>query len=161
MEDCGKSLAEKLVCVCVCVCVCVFFGFGGNRVMTDCQPFCPTPKQRLSKKNIYITEISVKWGKDSTSNPEFGHSQGEIDVWSPEFHPVFSFFLSASTAAMYIEFHCSYPTLKPPTLNPKPYNHYNSSSHTLCMKCWDSAFRTEFQHFMLRFNKISLLYQYH
>jgi hypothetical protein len=31
----------------------------------------------------------------------------------------------------------------------------------LCMKCWDSAFRTEFQHFILRFNKISLLCGYH
>jgi hypothetical protein len=30
----------------------------------------------------------------------------------------------------------------------------------LCIKCWDSAFRTEFQHFILRFNKISLLYSY-
>jgi len=25
----------------------------------------------------------------------------------------------------------------------------------------DSAFRTEFQHFILRFNKISLLHRYH
>jgi len=48
MEGGGKSLEENLLCVCVCVC----FGFGGHRVMTNGQPFCPTPKQRLSKKNI-------------------------------------------------------------------------------------------------------------
>jgi hypothetical protein len=46
----------------------------------------------------------------------------------------------------YIDFHCSYL-----------YNYYNSS-RTLCIKCWDSAaFRIEFQHFILRSNKISLL----
>jgi hypothetical protein len=44
-----------------------------------------------------------------------------------------------------IHFHCSYR-----------YTYYNSS-RTLCLKCWDSAFRTEFQHFILKFNKISLL----
>ncbi len=38
---------------------------------------------------------------------------------------------------------------------------YHNSSWTLCIKCWDSAFRTEFQHFILRFNKISLLHGYH
>ncbi len=40
----------------------------------------------------------------------------------------------------YIAFHCCYL-----------YSYYNSS-RTLCIKCWDSAFRTEFQHFILRFN---------
>jgi hypothetical protein len=36
------------------------------------------------------------------------------------------------------------------------YSYYNSSP-TFCIKCWDSAFRPELQHFILRFNKISLL----
>ncbi len=36
-----------------------------------------------------------------------------------------------------------------------PIHLYYNSSWTLCIKCWDSAFRTEFQHFILRFNKIS------
>ncbi len=45
----------------------------------------------------------------------------------------------------YIDFHCSYL-----------YSYYNSS-RTLCIKCWDSAFRTEIKHFIPRFNKISLL----
>jgi hypothetical protein len=44
----------------------------------------------------------------------------------------------------YIDFHCSYL-----------YSYYNSSQ-TLCITCWDSSFRAEFQHFILRFNKISL-----
>jgi hypothetical protein len=31
------------------------------------------------KEHLYVTlEISVKSGKDSTSTPEFGHTQGEI-----------------------------------------------------------------------------------
>jgi hypothetical protein len=30
------------------------------------------------------------------------------------------------------------------------YSYYNSSQ-TLCIKCWDSAFRTEFEHLILRF----------
>jgi len=42
----------------------------------------------------------------------------------------------------YIYFHCSYL-----------YNYYNYS-RTFCIKC-------EFQYFILRFNKISLLFRYH
>jgi hypothetical protein len=38
---------------------------------------------------------------------------------------------------------------------------YCNSFRTLCIKCWDSAFRTEFQHVILRFNKISLLCGHH
>jgi hypothetical protein len=49
----------------------------------------------------------------------------------------------------YIDFHCSY------------LFSYYKSPRTLCIKCWDSAFRTELQHFILRFSKISLLYRYH
>jgi hypothetical protein len=45
-----------------------------------------------------------------------------------------------------IDFHCSYLYT------------YCNSSRTLCIKCWDSASRTEFQHPILRFNKISLLF---
>ncbi len=32
-----------------------------------------------AKMNVFhMLEISGKWGKDSTSHPEFGHTQGEI-----------------------------------------------------------------------------------
>jgi hypothetical protein len=48
----------------------------------------------------------------------------------------------------YIDFHCSYL-----------YSYYYDSSQTLNIKCSYSAFRTEFQHFILRFNKISFLLQ--
>jgi len=60
----------------------------------------------------------------------------------PEFHPL-SFFFPERLYCCYIDFHCSYL-----------YSYYNSF-RTLCIKCW---VRTEFQHFILRFNKISLLY---
>jgi hypothetical protein len=55
--------------------------------------------------------------------------------------PYLSFSLSAPERlhCCYIDFHCS-----------DLYSYYNSS-RTLCIKCWDSAFRTEFQHFILRF----------
>jgi hypothetical protein len=54
-----------------------------------------------------------------------------------------SFFFPDHLHCCYIDFHCSYL-----------YSYYNCS-RSLCIKCWDSAFRTEFQHFILRFNKIS------
>jgi len=112
----------------------------------------------------YIIEISVKSGKDSTSTLSLvihrvrfkrnlqkstlgfkgrGETQETIDGFM-SFTLSFFFFLSASHCYD-IDFHCSYL-----------YNYYNSS-RTLCIKCWDSAFRTEFEHFILRFNKISLL----
>jgi hypothetical protein len=50
-----------------------------------------------------------------------------------------SFFFPERLHCCYIDFHCSYL-----------YN-YDNSSQTLCIKCWDSAFRSEFQHFILRF----------
>jgi hypothetical protein len=50
-----------------------------------------------------------------------------------------SFFFPRRINCCYINFHCSYL-----------YSYYNSS-RTLCIKCWDSAFSTEFQHFILRF----------
>ncbi len=59
------------------------------------------------------------------------------------------FFFPEHLHYCYIDFHCSYL-----------YNYYNSSQ-TLCIKCWDLAFCIEFQHFILRFNKISLLCGYH
>jgi hypothetical protein len=63
-------------------------------------------------------------------------------TWFPEFHPVFLFSLSGRLhCCCYIDFHCSYL-----------YNYYNSSRSLLCIKCWDSAFRIEFQHFVLRFS---------
>ncbi len=65
-----------------------------------------------------------------------GKTQKTIKFWwSPEFHPCLSPFHS------YL------------------YSYYNSS-RTLCIICLDSAFRTEFQHFILRLNKISFLYGY-
>ncbi len=54
-----------------------------------------------------------------------------------------SFLWSASTAATYIYFQCSY------------LDNYYNYSRTLCIKY------AEFQHFILRFNKISLLSGYH
>jgi hypothetical protein len=89
---------------------------------------------------------------------EFGHTQGEIKktcnakqyisiqrgvkLRRPPCFP-------ERLRCCYIDFHCSY------------VNSYYNSSRTLCIKCWDSPFRTEFQHFILRFNKISLLCGYH
>jgi hypothetical protein len=59
----------------------------------------------------------------------------------PEFHPVFLFSWS------------------PPLVLDRfsvllPIHLYYNSSWTLCIKCWDSAFRTQFQHFILRFHQI-------
>ncbi len=114
-----------------------------------------------------ILGISVKSGKDSTSTLSFvmhrvglrktspkkhisiqgGHETLETIKIVPEFSPYLSFFLSSSID---IDFHCSCL-----------YSHY-SSSRNLCIKSLDSAFfRTEFQHFILRFDKISLLYFHH
>ncbi len=95
--------------------------------------------------------------------PEFGHTQGEnkkkpakkyissqwgVKLRKPWVSSWLSFF-PERLHCCYIVFHCSYL-----------YSCYNSSL-TLCIKCWISAFRTEFQHFILRFNKISLLSEYH
>jgi hypothetical protein len=116
-------------------------------------------------------EISVKWGKDNTSTLSLvihrvrfkkkkknlqkttlafkgmgGETQKTINFDGSSVSPCLSFFLRASTAC-YIHFRCSYL-----------YSYYNSS-RTFWIKCWDSAFRTEFQHLILRFNKISLLYR--
>jgi hypothetical protein len=113
-----------------------------------------------------ILGISVKSGKDSTSTLSFCHTQGGTKKQSPkkyisiqgghqtletirivpEFSPCLSFFLSSSID---IDSQCSYL-----------YSHY-SSSQNLCIKSLDSAFCTEFQHFILRFDQISLLYFYH
>jgi hypothetical protein len=105
-----------------------------------------------------------KVSKRQHQYPQFGHTQGEIEkkpakkyisiqlgvklrkpsiLMVPEFH--LSFFFPERLHCCYIDFHCSYL-----------YSYYNSS-RTLCIKCWDSAFRTEFQHFILRFSKIFLL----
>jgi hypothetical protein len=109
-----------------------------------------------------ILGISVKSGKDSTSALSFvihrvglrknlisiqGGGRGGVKLWKPSklflsFHPVFLF----SWASIDIDFHCSYL-----------YSYY-SSSRNLCIRSLDSAFRAEFQHFILRFDKISLLY---
>jgi len=113
-----------------------------------------------------ILGISVKSGKDSTSTLSFvihrvglknnlqkstlaiqgGHQTLETIKIVPEFSPCLSFFLSSSID---IDSQCSYL-----------YSHY-SSSRNLCIKSLDSAFRTKFQHFILRFDQISLLYFYH
>jgi hypothetical protein len=94
----------------------------------------------LLYKPIHNRDIR-KVRKRQHQYPEFGHTLG---LMVSEFHPVFLFF-PERLHCCYIDFHCSYR-----------YSYYNSS-RTLCMKCWDSAFRTEFEHFILRFNKISLL----
>ncbi len=52
-----------------------------------------------------------------------------------------AFFFPERLHCCYIDFHCSYL-----------YSYYNSS-RTLCIKCWDSAFRTLFQHFILRYHQ--------
>jgi hypothetical protein len=44
------------------------------------------------------------------------------------------FFFPERLHCCYGNFHCSY------------LSRYYNSSRTLCIKCWDSAFRTEFQH---------------
>jgi hypothetical protein len=134
-----KSRRKTFVCVCVCV-----FVFWVWRSPSDdwwSTIFCPTPNQRLSKKNIYIKrEISVKWGKDITSTLSLVIHRVKLMVsWVS---PCLSFLLS-SLHCCYIDFHCSHL-----------YSYYNSS-HTLCIKIWDSAFS------YWDFNKISLLYQHH
>jgi hypothetical protein len=88
--------------------------------------------------NTKYISIQQKWNSENHQN-----------WWFSEFHPVFHFSWARLHCCCYIDFHCSYL-----------YNYYNSS-RPLCIKCWDSAFRTKFQHFILRFNKISLLYGYH
>ncbi len=93
--------------------------------------------------------------------PEFGHTRCEIQkkpakkyisikggggvklrkpsiLIVPEW--TVSFFFPERLHYCYIDFHCSYL-----------YSYYNSS-RTSCIKCWDSAFRTEFQHFVLSFS---------
>ncbi len=121
-----------------------------------------------SKEKVYSNRDIRKVMKTQHEYPEFGHTQGEIKKKPAKKYIsiqggggetqktinfdgswvslCLSFFLSASSA--YIDFQCSY------------LHRYYNSSRMLCIKCWDSAFRTEFQHFILRFNKISLLYSY-
>jgi hypothetical protein len=90
---------------------------------------------------IWVVKLfSVAYGKNYISIQEGGGWNLVVSwVW-----PCLPFSLSASSFAT-LDFHCSYL-----------YSYYNSS-RTLCIKCWDSAFRTELQHFILRYNKISLL----
>jgi hypothetical protein len=116
----------------------------------------------LGKKNG-ILEISVKSRKDSTSSLVRSYTGWDEKKTCKKIHlafngvklrkpswlsPCLSFF-PERLHFCYIDFHWSYL-----------YSYYNSS-WTLCIKCWDSAFRTEFQNFILRFNKISLLSGYH
>jgi hypothetical protein len=100
-------------------------------------------------------EISVKSGKDRVSTPSLVIHRVRLKKnlqkstlafnggWNSDFDGFLSFTLSflfpERLHCCYIDFHRSYL-----------YSYYNSS-RTLCIKCWDSAFRTEFQHFILRF----------
>jgi len=111
------------------------------------------PRHLVRRNFPWIIEISVKSGKDSTSTLSLvihrvrflkkpakkyiSIQQGVKLRWFPEFHPCLSFFLSASTAATKI---FTAPTCTA-TIIPLE----------LC------ALNAEIQHFILRFNKISLL----
>ncbi len=101
----------------------------------------------LNRIAVLLIEICVKSGKDRVSTPSLViHRVRFLKKLqkSSENHQFFlsftlSFFFPERLHCCYIDFHCSYL-----------YNYYNSS-RTLCIKCRDSAFRTEFQHFILRF----------
>ncbi len=117
--------------------------------------------------SLHIRDIIRKVRKRQHQYPEFGHTQGEIKKKPAKKYisiqgglklrkpsEIFDGFLSFTVSLFfrdrlhccYIDFRCSYL-----------YSYYNSS-RPLCIKCPDSAFRTKFQQFILRFNKISLLY---
>ncbi len=87
-----------------------------------------------------IIEISVKSVKDSTSTWVWSYTGWDYKKkscklrkpwWFLSFNPFLFFFFPERLHCCYIHFHCSYL-----------YSYYNSS-RTLCIKCWDSAFRTE------------------
>jgi hypothetical protein len=106
-----------------------------------------------SQERIFIIEIDVcKVMKNQHENPGIGHKLNEIffktckkvhlalnrgvKLRKPsilviiEFHPVFPFCLSASSASTYI-FTCSY------------LQSYYNYSQTLCIKWWVSAFHSQ------------------
>jgi hypothetical protein len=104
---------------------------------------------RASKSHSTL-EISVKSGKDSTSTLSLvihrmrlkknlkkstlalrgGETQKTIKI-DGFLSFTLSFFSPERLHCCYIYFHCSY------------LNRYYNSSRTLCIICWDSAFRTE------------------
>ncbi len=110
---------------------------------------------RYNKYFSYIRDIR-KVRKRQGENPEFGHTWVEIQKKPAKkyisiqggaetqkiinfYGFTVSFFFPERVHWCYIDFHCSYL-----------YIYYNLS-RALCIKCWDSAFRTQFQHFILRF----------
>jgi hypothetical protein len=147
-----------------CRALCVGTIHGRWALINFFRPFALSTSSSDKGYDIYMTH--KKWGnirnirkvrKRRHHYLEFGHTQGEIQKKPakqyisilPTIKMVHKFFFPESLHCCYIDFHCSYL-----------YSYYNSS-RILCIKCWDSAFRTEFQHFILRFNKISLLYRYY
>ncbi len=82
------------------------------------------------KKNLQKGELPLKGG---------GETQKTINFDGSWVSPCLNFF-PERLHCCYLDFYCSYL-----------YSFYNSS-RTLYIKCWDSAFRTEFQHFILRFS---------
>jgi hypothetical protein len=113
----------------------------------------------LTLKRVGIIEISVKSGKDSISTRSLVIHTMRLkeslqkstlafkgsETWVS---PCLSSF-PERLHCCYIDFQCSFL-----------YSYYNSS-RTLCIKCWDSAFRTDLYDFILRFNKISFICGYH
>jgi len=97
----------------------------------------------------------TRWDSKKTCKKIRQHSRAGWNSGKPsilmatEFHPVFLF----SWAPPLLLLHRFSLLL--------PVHSYYNFSRTLCIKCWISAFRTEFQHFILRFNKTSLVYLYH
>ncbi len=91
---------------------------------------CKVTKRKVEiQKNLQKSTLAFNRGWNS-ENHQFW--------WVSSVSPCLSLFL-VRIHCCYINFHCSYV-----------YSYYNSS-RTLCIKCWDSAYSTEFQHFMLRF----------
>jgi hypothetical protein len=82
------------------------------------------------KRNLQKSTLALKGGGVKLRKPSI--------LIVPEW--TVSFFFPERLHYCYIDFHCSYL-----------YSYYNSS-RTSCIKCWDSAFRTEFQHFVLSFS---------
>jgi hypothetical protein len=131
--------------------------------------WCP-PTPKAAKQSFLISKQLTPWRTVSSHpwNPRTGFgwctggcclTQAHLDIhrvrWKKTckkgtlafkymFHPLI---LLERLHCCYIDFHCSYL-----------YSYY-ISSRTLCIKWWDSAFGIAHQYFIMRFNKISFLYE--
>jgi len=117
--------------------------FGANRDIRTSTLSLVIHRVRL-KKNLQKSTLTFNAGAGGRGG---GNSENHQFWWFLSF--TLSFFFPERLHCCYIDFHCSY------------LYSYCNSSRTLCIKCWDSAFHTEFQHFIERLNKIFLLYGYH